>query len=237
MASPTPILHAEAVTKAFRSGTKVIPVLRSASFTVAPGESVAIRGESGSGKTTLLNLLAGLEAPDDGAIHWQGEPLPRTRLHRLAPRRARWLGMVFQAYHLVSELNLFENVLLAARVAGRTDAATRARAASLLGRVGLGERQRSVPAELSGGERQRVAVARALLNRPAVVLADEPTGNLDERTGREVMDLLLDVCREEAAALVLVTHNATHAARCGRECFLHLGQFEHPDLVPIDPPV
>lgn len=229
MSQTRPVLAAEGVTKSFRSGAGVIPVLRGASISISAGERVAIRGESGSGKTTLLNLLAGLEAPDQGTIRWQGEALPGGNLHGLAPRRARWLGMVFQAYHLVTELNLFENVLLAARIAGRVDAQARERAASLLGRVGLGARLRSVPAELSGGERQRVAVARALLNRPAVVLADEPTGNLDERTGREVMDLLLEVCREEGAALVLVTHNAAHAARCDSERFLHLGRFEDPD--------
>lgn len=223
--TPRPVLAADGLTKSFRSGQNVIHVLRGASLEVFPGEAIAIRGESGSGKSTLLNLLAGLEAPDAGTVSWQGDILPTTRLPRLAPRRARWLGLVFQAYHLIGELNLFENVYLAARIAGQADAAARARASALLTRVGLGERQRSLPQELSGGERQRVAVARALLNRPSVVLADEPTGNLDERTGREVMDLLLAICPEEGAALVLVTHNPAHAARCQRQLFLHLGQF------------
>ncbi|MDQ5978293.1 MAG: lipoprotein-releasing system ATP-binding protein [Verrucomicrobiota bacterium] len=223
MSDPTPILRAAALSKTYLSGDKTLGVLSGVDVAVASGESVSIRGESGSGKSTLLNLLAGLDRPDAGELFWGGEAAHRLTLGELTARRGRFLGMVFQAYYLIPEIDSVANVLMAARLLGGVGNAERARAAALLQRVGLGERGHHLPSQLSGGERQRVAVARALMNRPQVILADEPTGNLDERTGDEVISLLLEVCAEEKTALVLVTHNPAHAARTARKFSLHNG--------------
>ncbi len=225
MSDATPVLRAVGLRKSYRSGDATLEVLRGVDLAVAPGESVSIRGESGSGKSTLLNLLAGLDRPDAGELHWGGEATAQLSLGDLTARRGRYLGMVFQAYYLIPEIDALANVLMGARILGRPGAAERARAAALLDRVGLAARATHTPAQLSGGERQRVAVARALMNRPQLLLADEPTGNLDERTGDEVIHLLLQVCAEEKTALVLVTHNAAHAAKTQRQLFLHQGQW------------
>jgi predicted ABC-type transport system involved in lysophospholipase L1 biosynthesis ATPase subunit len=217
------VLRAAGLSKTYPSGDKTLGVLSGIDLAIAAGESVSIRGESGSGKSTLLNLLAGLDRPDAGELFWGGEAAHQLSLGELTARRGRFLGMVFQAYYLIPEIDALANVLMAARLVGRAGAAERERAAALLRRVGLGERGHHLPAQLSGGERQRVAVARALLNRPQLILADEPTGNLDERTGDEVISLLLEVCAEEKAALVLVTHNPAHAVRTARKFTLHNG--------------
>ena len=211
-----PILEAKGLTKSFPSGDRRIEVLRGVDLQVAAGESVAVRGESGSGKSTLLNLLAGLDAPEAGTLAWAGAAAA-------AERRASFLGMVFQAFYLIPELDALQNVLMAARMVKPPGAAEKARAKELLARVGLAERATHLPAHLSGGERQRVAVARAMMNSPRLMLADEPTGNLDERTGDAVIELLLGLCAETKTALVLVTHNATHAAKAGRMLTLHEG--------------
>ncbi len=213
------VLAASGLCKAYPSGDRRIDVLRGVDLVVHAGESVAIRGESGSGKSTLLNLLAGLDVPDAGTLAWAGEPATATR-------RSRYLGMVFQSFYLIPELDALDNVLMAARIAGRAGVAERERARTLLTRVGLAERLAHVPAHLSGGERQRVAIARALMNSPRLVLADEPTGNLDEHTGDAVIDLLLGLCRETDTALVLVTHNSVHAAKAGRRLLLRQGRLE-----------
>lgn len=212
-----PILRVEGVQKSFTSGDRKIEVLRDVAFAISAGESASIRGESGSGKSTLLNLFAGLDAPDAGRIELEG----RTRIDAAA--RGRLIGIVFQSFYLIPELNAYENVLMAARVAGVLNAETRQRATELLRRVGLADRAHHVPAQLSGGERQRVAVARALINSPRLLLADEPTGNLDEKTGDGVIDVLLGLCDETKTALVLVTHNAAHASRCAQKFLLHEG--------------
>ena len=210
------ILGARALAKSYLSGDRSIAVLRDVTLDVAAGESVSIRGESGSGKSTLLNLLSGLDTPDSGVIEWAGAaPAPE--------RRAAFLGMVFQSFYLIPELNAEANVLMAARMIRAPRAAERARAKDLLARVGLAERATHQPAQLSGGERQRVAVARALKNSPKLLLADEPTGNLDEHTGNAVVELLLELCRETATSLVLVTHNVAHAAKTKRALFLRDG--------------
>jgi predicted ABC-type transport system involved in lysophospholipase L1 biosynthesis ATPase subunit len=214
---PDLLLTARALRKTYLSGDRRIEVLSGVDFDIAPGESVSIRGESGSGKSTLLHLLAGLDAPDGGEILWRGEKT------LMAARRAHTVGLVFQAFYLVPELDALANVLLAHRIIGRPDDAARARATELLVRVGLAERAHHLPSQLSGGERQRVAVARALMNRPPLILADEPTGNLDERTGDAVIGLLLGLCAETNTALVLVTHNAAHAQKTSRRLFLHEG--------------
>jgi len=213
----TPILEASGLQKSFLSGERNLKVLRGVNLAVAAGESVSIRGESGSGKSTLLHLLAGLDRSDAGELQWAGE----TKID--AGRRGRFLGMVFQAFYLIPELTAFDNVLMAARMIGRVGGSERDRARELLARVGLAERVDHVPAKLSGGERQRVAVARALMNQPRLLLADEPTGNLDEKTGDAIIALLLELCRESRTALVLVTHNPIHAAKTDRSLLMHDG--------------
>ena len=210
------VLSASGLRKTYLSGDRRIEVLRGVTLAVAPGESVSIRGESGSGKSTLLNLLGGLDSPDGGELTWAGEPVK-------ADRRAGFLGMVFQSFYLIPEIDALANVLMAARMVKAPGAAERARAKELIARVGLAERATHLPAQLSGGERQRVAVARALLNSPQLLLADEPTGNLDEHTGDAVIDLLLGLCRETRTALVLVTHNGTYAAKTARQLFMRDG--------------
>jgi putative ABC transport system ATP-binding protein/lipoprotein-releasing system ATP-binding protein len=212
------VLVARGLRKSFLSGERQIEVLRGVDLTVAAGESVSIRGESGSGKSTLLNLLAGLDKPDVGTLEWSGGPA-------LEDRRAEFLGIVFQSFYLIPELDAFQNVLMAARMLGKTGPNERARATSLLTRVGLADRAEHLPTQLSGGERQRVAVARALMNSPRLLLADEPTGNLDEHTGEAVIELLLSLCAETQTALVLVTHNVEHAAKTQRALFLREGVF------------
>ncbi len=214
------ILTARRLVKTYPSGDGRIEVLRGINLSIAPGDSISVRGESGSGKSTLLHLLSGLDVPDAGEMHWEGAR------EITSARRAAFLGMVFQSFYLIPELDARENLLMAARIAGRVGDAERKRAEELLARVGLAERGHHVPAHLSGGERQRVAIARALMNRPRLVLADEPTGNLDERTGDSVIELLLSLCADTKTALVLVTHNPAYAARTAREVLLHLGKLE-----------
>jgi len=208
---------ARALRKTYLSGDRRIEVLISVDLTVGAGESVSIRGESGSGKSTLLNLLAALDAPDSGEVSWAGKPSIGTSV------RATYLGMVFQSFYLIPELDALQNVLMARRMVGRIGSAEKARAADLLARVGLTERATHLPSQLSGGERQRVALARALMNSPQLILADEPTGNLDEKTGDAVIELLLGLSAETKTALVLVTHSAAHAAKTSRKTFLHEG--------------
>ena len=212
------VLTARALRKTYLSGDRRIEVLSGVDFSVVAGESVSIRGESGSGKSTLLNLLAALDAPDSGEVTWAGKPSVGTDV------RATFLGMVFQSFYLIPELDALQNVLMARRMVGRIGSAERARATELLNRVGLAERAKHLPSQLSGGERQRVAVARALMNSPQLILADEPTGNLDEKTGDAVIELLLGLCGETKTALVLVTHNVAYAARTSRKTLLHEGK-------------
>jgi putative ABC transport system ATP-binding protein/lipoprotein-releasing system ATP-binding protein len=216
-----PILTARGLRKTFLSGDRRLEVLTGVDLDVAAGESVSIRGESGSGKSTLLQLLAGLDAPDAGTLAWAGTPDTGTK------RRATFLGIVFQSFYLIPELDARENVLMARRILGGIDAEARARADELLAKVGLAERMTHLPAQLSGGERQRVAVARALMNSPRLILADEPTGNLDERTGDAVIELLLGLCAETKTSLVLVTHNVAHAQKTHRQLVLRGGTFAH----------
>ncbi len=210
------IFNARNLHKNYRTPTGELPVLCGVDLSVSPGESVSIRGESGSGKTTLLYCLAGLEEIDQGELTWDGRPVTALRPSARAKVRAELLGFVFQSYYLTPELDALENVLLARRLLGPVRPEDEARARELLGRVGLAGRLHHVPGQLSGGEAQRVAVARALLNRPRLLLADEPTGNLDEKTAEEVIALLLRLSAEENTALVLVTHHAGFAARVAR---------------------
>ena len=219
------ILEAKQLEKSFPSPEGAISVLNGVDFKLRRGESVSIRGESGSGKSTLLNVLSGLETTDGGELLWNGQQVSGRSLSWLAARRSNYIGFVFQSYYLAPELNALENVLLGARIAGRIGSTAIDRAEFLLKRVGMGHRLRHGSVKLSGGERQRVAVARALINDPPLVLADEPTGNLDEATGVAVMDLLLELAGEEAKSLVLVTHNPEFAKLTQHQMTLHFGQF------------
>lgn len=210
---PASLMSARDLRKAYQMGRRRVEVLRGVSFEVSPGAFVALRGASGSGKSTLLHLLGGLDVPDQGSIRFEGEALEGWSPGRLASFRNRQVGFIFQAYHLLPELDALENVCLPARMARRPQEAAVCRARELLVRVGLGERLDHRPAELSGGEQQRVAIARALINEPRLVLADEPTGNLDSRTGSEIMDLLCSLQAERGMTLVMVTHDPRVAAR------------------------
>ncbi len=214
------------VHKAYRVGGRELEVLRGVTLRAARGETLAVVGASGAGKTTLLNVLGGLDRPTSGRVLFEGRDLygltgaARTRI------RARRIGFIFQAFHLLPELDLVENVMLP--VMSRWDwirraGAARRRAIELIERVGLGDRADHRPDELSGGEQQRAALARALMNDPDLVLADEPTGNLDSGTGARVMDVLFDLLADGRRALVLVTHNPALAGRCGRRVALRDG--------------
>jgi lipoprotein-releasing system ATP-binding protein len=227
------LLAAEDVAKTYRMGRVDVPVLRGASLHVAGGEWVAVLGASGSGKSTLLHLLGDLDRPDpgDGAIRFEGRPLAALSMGERNRYRNRSIGFVFQFYHLLPELNVLENTLLPAMVGlsrlgwyARRESMRRS-AGELLESFGLGHRLRHRPRELSGGERQRVAIARALINQPQVLLADEPTGNLDEHTGREILDL---IAAQHGAGLtiVMVTHDPAIADRADRVVHLHDGRVE-----------
>jgi len=220
------VLHADAIEKGFQVGERRIEVLRGVDLTVREGHSLSLSGASGCGKSTFLNIVSGLEKPDRGRVFLEGEDLFALSPRHQARLRSRGLGFVFQSHHLIPELNALENVLIAGRIARRLDAAVRVRAIELMERVGLGDRLKSRVDVLSGGERQRVAVARALLLKPRLVLADEPTGNLDEATGGRVMDLFFEVVRESGSSLLLVTHNPAYARQTEVAWRLHLGLLE-----------
>ena len=214
----TVILEARSLSKTYLSGPREIPVLKDVSLSISRGQTYSIRGESGSGKSTLLNLLAGIESPDTGEIYWNGTSLLDLPEAQRPKKRASYLGFVFQSFYLIPELNTLENVVLAARIAGKSPKEARGLAEHLLDELGLAERLQSRPDQLSGGERQRTAIARALVNKPEVLLADEPTGNLDERTAERVMEQLLAAVERHQAALLLVTHHPGYASRTGH-CF------------------
>ena len=212
------ILSAVEIRKAFKSPDGgLTEVLKGASLDVCENESVSICGESGAGKTTFLNIIAGLESPDSGEVLWDGRRIDLLSNSKQAALRARFMGFVFQNCCLIPELNARENVEFAARIAGIYDRRkSRARAEELLEFTGLGGRMKHLPSQLSGGEKQRVAVARALMNNPSVILADEPTGNLDEKTGESVMEMLLSLCGGGRASLILTTHNPDFARRTSK---------------------
>jgi putative ABC transport system ATP-binding protein len=203
-------------------GEARVDVLRAADLVIAPGESVAIAGPSGSGKTSLLLLLAGLERPAAGHIRIDGVDLATLGAEALADLRRDRIGIVFQSFHLLPSLSALDNVALPLQMAGHADAYQRAR--GQLERVGLGARLHHSPSQLSGGEQQRVAIARATVHRPRLLLADEPTGNLDDHTATGVRQLLLDLNLEAGTTLVLVTHDLAFAARCDRVLRLYDGR-------------
>lgn len=202
--APSAQLSARAVSRTFSIGKNRLQVLRDIDLEIRQGECLFLCGASGAGKTTLLYTLAGLERPERGEVFFEEKSLYAMRSDRLSALRNARMGFVFQAYFLLPELTALENILLPAMI-GRCDAETRAR--SLLERVGLTDRADHLPSELSGGEQQRVAIARALINEPVIVFADEPTGNLDSKTGEIIVALLLDLVREENRTLIVVTHD------------------------------
>ena len=219
-----PIIAVERVTKQVRDSTGTLTILHEIDFTLAAQESVAIVGASGSGKSTLLAIIAGLDTPTSGTVRVCGVDLFAIDEDARAAVRAQHLGFVFQSFQLLANLNALENVMLPLELQGRGDA--RAHAAEMLRRVGLGARLSHYPRVLSGGEQQRVALARAFVVRPAVLLADEPTGSLDFATGATVMDLMFDLNREAGTTLVLVTHDRAIATRCERQLRLEAGRVE-----------
>ena len=213
----TPQLVARDLFQSFRMGARQIEVLRGISMEIAHNEAVFLSGASGAGKTTLLYTLAGLERPESGTVEFEGRRLYSGSSAMQARLRNEKMGFVFQGYFLLPELTALENVLLPAMIARR---ATRSEAEESLAAVGLGDRMQHLPAELSGGEQQRVAIARALTNNPDIIFADEPTGNLDSKTGDAIIDLLLNLARERNTTLLVVTHDARLAARGDRQ--LHI---------------
>jgi lipoprotein-releasing system ATP-binding protein len=233
MSNPWPttetILRADGVHKSFRKGSNEVPVLRGVDLDVVRGEFLAIVGSSGSGKTTLLHLLGTLDRPDQGAIYWRGERLDNQSTTARERFRNRSCGFVFQFYHLLPELTALENVLVPRMIElgplqywSQKKKLTK-RATELLERVGLSHRLKHRPAELSGGEMQRTAIARALLSEPEILLADEPTGNLDAETGQNIFELLNELREEARLTLVLVTHDISLANRADRTCRLAQG--------------
>ena len=211
-----PLLSARGLSKSYVMGRRTLEVLRAVDLDVARGEFLALRGASGAGKSTLLHLIGGLDSPNAGEIFFDGQNLAAFSESELTHFRNRRVGFVFQAYHLLPELTALENVCLPARVARISAATAEKRGRDLLARVGLQERVEHKPSELSGGEQQRVAIARALVNEPELLLADEPTGNLDSRTGGEIIELLKNLHVEKHMTLVIATHDAKVAAHAQR---------------------
>lgn len=223
------IVKAEAVTKTYLMGKRSLTVLDKVSVDIRPGETVAVIGPSGAGKSTLLHALGGLDQPTAGEVWFKGQSIYTMSPQERTMIRARHVGFVFQSYHLLPELDVVENVLLPTMTAWnlRRDRVKHLeRAERLLETVGLSDRLRHTPLELSGGEQQRVALARALMNEPELVLADEPTGNLDSVTGEHILKCLFELTRERRHTLVLVTHNNEIAARCDRIIRMKDGRVE-----------
>ena len=216
------VLAAHNISKKVSSPEGSLTILSDVSFSIAPGESVAVVGPAGAGKSTLLALLAGLDLPTEGYVVLNGANLGQLDEDGRARVRAESVGFVFQSFHLVPSLNALENVMLPLELAGGSDARDASRA--IIDRVGLGERWSHYPAQLSGGEKQRVAIARAFATEPAVLFADEPTGNLDTRTGETIMELMFELNRKSSSTLVLVTHDNSLAARCDRVLSLDAGK-------------
>ncbi len=216
------MIELRGVSKTVQSGDRPLTILHPLTLSIASGRFLAIVGPSGSGKSTLLGLLAGLDAPSTGEIFIDDTDITKLSEDALAKLRGEKIGFVFQFFHLVPSLTAFENILVPMEIARRRDAVGRAR--QLLDEVGLSDRGHHYPSQLSGGEQQRVAIARALANDPSIVLADEPTGNLDSTTGRHIMDLLLDVRRVRRSTLILVTHDAELAALADSRLVLRDGR-------------
>ena len=226
IASP-PLLSARGVHKTYRSGTTEVDALRGVDLDIAHGECVAIMGPSGTGKTTLLNCLSGLDDIDAGTVTFDGEDLATLNDARRTEQRANRMGFVFQSFNLIPVFSAIENVELPLLLSGTRGRGVRRRAAEMLDRVGLGHRGAHRPAELSGGEQQRVAIARALVGEPALVWADEPTGNLDAETAASILELLFEV-NADGRALVIITHDPSIGARAERIVGVRSGMVDDP---------
>ncbi|WP_052248195.1 lipoprotein-releasing ABC transporter ATP-binding protein LolD [Shewanella sp. ECSMB14102] len=223
------LLEAKAVSKSYQEGKLSTKVLEQVDLKVYPGEQLAIVGSSGSGKSTLLHILGTLDKPSAGQVLLEGEDLYKASASRQAQLRNQAMGFIYQFHHLLPEFNALENVTMPGLIAGRPKAEVRAQAKALLERVGLGHRLEHTPAELSGGERQRVAIARALINSPKVVLADEPTGNLDAHSGEAVYELIRELASQLGTAFVVVTHDHQLAARMDRQLQMVDGRLSTPE--------
>jgi lipoprotein-releasing system ATP-binding protein len=221
-----PLIRVSGLRKSFETGDGTIEVLRGLDFEIHPGECLAIVGSSGVGKSTLLHILGALDHPTSGSVEFRGEDLFANSSDELARFRSDCLGFIFQFHHLLPEFNALENVMMPGLIANEPLEPLRDRAIALLGEVGLSHRVEHPVGKLSGGERQRVAVARAVVREPALLLADEPTGNLDPKTGEQVLDLLLELNRTHQSGLVVVTHSPEIATRLGRKLILSDGFVE-----------
>lgn len=220
------LLEAKQVHKTYHIGHRPVEVLHGVSLEIRRGETVSVTGASGAGKSTLMHILGGLDRPDHGDVFFEGASLGRMNAARRAAFRAGRCGFIFQSYHLLPELDVRQNVMLPALAAKNKGYNVRQRATQLLEQVGLGERMNHRPMELSGGEQQRVAVARALMNDPDLILADEPTGNLDSQTGEKLLNILFDLAHSAQRTLIIVTHNEEVAQRCRRLLALKDGILE-----------
>ena len=230
---PEPLLSARNLARVYRVGAQTVDALRGVNLDIHAGDFIAIAGPSGSGKSTLLHLLGLIDSPTGGELRVRGRPAHALGLERRASLRLRTLGFVFQAFNLLQMLTARQNVEIALALAGVGRSERRDRACRLLKSVGLGQRLNHRPVQLSGGERQRVAIARALANNPDIVLADEPTGNLDSRTGREIVDLLQQL-NAAGQTIVMVTHNMEIARRAGRLFLMRDGQISETTPAALD---
>ncbi len=221
-----PLLSARGLRKTYLLGKRSLEVLRGVDVELQAGDFVALRGASGAGKSTLLHLLGGLDSPNEGEVWLRGRNLAKLSRLELARVRNREVGFIFQSYYLLPELDALENVCLPARMARMAARTVEARGRELLSRVGLQDRIEHKPYELSGGEQQRVAIARAMINEPDLILADEPTGNLDSHTGQEIIELLLSIRQEKQTTLIMATHDSNLAARAPRTITLVDGQVQ-----------
>ncbi len=219
-----PLIRVEGLAKRYPSGKSVLTVFEGLSFSVHPGESVALVGESGAGKSTLLHLIGALDQASSGAIFFDGSELSSLSEAQLDAYRNREIGYVWQSYHLLPEFTALENVIMPLLIAGEDRAKVEPMGREWLGRVGLGERTTHQAGELSGGEQQRVALARALVRKPRVLLADEPTGNLDEGTSAAIMEQIFGLPKQEGLACIVATHNLTFARRCDRVLRIERGR-------------
>ena len=224
------MIEAHELNKFYTIDDRRIQVLKDVSLKIAAGEFAVIQGSSGSGKSTLLSILSGLDRPDSGAVRIQDRDITDLSEDALAPLRNRTFGFVFQSFHLVPSLSALENVMFPAELSRSENAAADAR--QLLERVGLGDRQANMPHQLSGGEQQRVAICRALINRPAIIFADEPTGNLDSRSGQAILELMLEFQHEFDTTLLMVTHNPDIAHKADTLFQLTDGRLERPSETP-----
>jgi lipoprotein-releasing system ATP-binding protein len=227
MPSLSPILSLENISKQFYSPSgSAVSVLKNISFAIEPNQTISISGESGSGKSTLLHLIGGLDRPSSGSISWKGKCLENLSIDQTATLRQNFMGFIFQNPNLIPELNALENVLLPIRIAGKKLQPYLPKAMDLFHQLHIEKQTKQIPEKLSGGERQRIAIARALIANPEVVIADEPTGNLDEKNATAAIELLLELCKVHHASLILVTHNTTFARKMQRSFALRLGELK-----------